>query len=86
MDPSFTKVVSFYNPYSPANNWALKSTSPAHNTGTDGTDMGPWGGSLPFVTIGGEPSLPLITDFRINNPAVPLNGKLNITVKVKKVK
>ncbi|MBN2745470.1 MAG: hypothetical protein JXR34_02005 [Bacteroidales bacterium] len=58
----------------------LTASSPAKNAGTDGTDIGPYGGTNPFVW-GGAITIPQITEMVITNPVV--NQGTNITVKVK---
>lgn len=58
----------------------LSASSPAKNAGTDGTDIGPYGGTNPFVW-GGAITIPQITEMVITNPVV--NQGTNITVKVK---
>ncbi len=85
-DPSFLKVdvTDRYNPFNVNNDYHLKSSSVGHNAGTDGTDVGPFGGSKPLTSYGGDPALPLITDFDIINVIVPQGGTLKFSVKAKK--
>ena len=85
-DPSFLKVdaTSPYDPFDVKNDYHLKTTSVGHNAGTDGTDVGPFGGSKPLLSYGGDPALPLITDFDIINVIVPQGGTLKFSVKAKK--
>ena len=65
----------------------------AQNGGTDGTDIGIYGGSYPFP-IGGasgtgfqmaqEPALPQIYELNIQNPTVAPGSSLNVEVKARK--
>ena len=85
-DPGFTSIdgTDRYSPFNPKNDYHLKSSSLGHNAGTDGTDIGIYGGSKPVKAFGGDPALPLITEFDIVNVIVPQGGKLNFSVKAKK--
>jgi hypothetical protein len=85
-DPSFLKIDpnNRYDEFSVNNDYHLKSNSVGHNAGTDGTDVGPFGGSKPLNSYGGDPALPLITEFDIVNDVVPQGGTLNFTIKAKK--
>lgn len=85
-DPVFLRVEGGF---SFANNYGLHSTSPCKNAGTDGTDIGPSGGSYPLTNvfpITGHPTIPYISQMQINGASsVPVgNSKINITVKAKK--
>ena len=71
----------YYHDFSWSYNYQLSETSPGHNAGTDGTDIGPFGGAYPISTTG-EPKLPIIELFNINNPIIPLDSVLNIHIKV----
>jgi hypothetical protein len=83
VDPQFADV-----PVAPGNifgfnfsydwDFSLTESSPGKNLGTDGTDIGLFGG-LGF-TPGGEPALPVVTSFTIINAVINPNGKLNIQV------
>lgn len=61
----------------------LKTTSPGHNAGTDGTDIGPYGGTSPFVW-GGAFSIPKVTEMIIKNPIINQGTNINVNVKAKK--
>lgn len=69
----------------------LKPGSPALTMGTDGTQIGIYGGPTPWVD-GGEgifrygtmPSqVPYVTDMDILNTAIPENGTLNVKIKAR---
>ena len=62
----------------------LTTASPGHNGGTDGTDIGPFGGIDPLVDLTGTPPVPQIKIFNINNTVVLPNTPLDIYVKAKK--
>jgi hypothetical protein len=85
-DPQFTSIQTLNYQFNPLDNYKLLATSPGHNAGTDGTDIGPYGGASPFPSspIGGEPQVPQVKNMNINNSNLPLNGNLNINVKGKK--
>lgn len=60
----------------------LQAGSPAHNEGTDGTDMGLYGSGNIFSETG-EPALPIIQNITIGNPAVQSGTNLNVTVEAR---
>ena len=61
----------------------LQASSPAKNAATDGTDIGPYGGSNPFVW-GNDMSIPKVTEMTISNPVVNQGTNINVNVKAKK--
>jgi hypothetical protein len=72
-------------------NFNLKPVSPALTMGTDGTQIGIYGGPTPWID-GGEgifrygtmPSqVPYVTDMDILNTAIPENGTLNVKIKAR---
>jgi len=66
-------------------NLRLKSSSPGKNYGTDGSDVGIYGGMYPMPNLTGEPRLPQITEFNIQNAVVPKDGTIKVQVKARKV-
>lgn len=56
-------------------NYHLKSGSPGENAGTDGTDIGVYGGSAPFKD-GGLPVIPNIKQFSVSKN--PVDGKIQV--------
>lgn len=63
----------------------LQSGSPAINYGTDGKDVGLYGGTFPIdYPLAGEPPIPQIKSMTINNNIVPPGGTLNVEVKARK--
>jgi len=66
-------------------NYQLLSSSPGKNAGTDGTDIGLYGGVAPMPGLGGVPRIPRITQFDLQYSVVPQGGSLNVQVKAKKI-
>lgn len=62
----------------------LQISSPGHNGGTDGTDIGPFGGITPLKDISGMPTIPQMMQMNITNPVIAPAGTLNVTFKAKK--
>ena len=60
----------------------LQAASPAIGAGTDGTDIGVYGGASP-IQIGGEPRLPKVIRMIIDN-VLPLDGTMHIEATAKK--
>ncbi len=52
---------------------------PGDNAGTDGKDIGLFGGAIPF-SYPGEPAIPVVRNFILENASVPVNGNLQIQV------
>lgn len=57
----------------------LKPASPGKNAGTDGTDIGLYGGSDPFNPAGPAP-VPQIELMQIKNAVVPIGGDIEVKV------
>lgn len=73
-------------------NYRIVNGSAADNAGTDGTDLGIYGGTYPFPsggTPGGGfdtsalPAIPQITDFNIQNATIQPASTLNVNVKAR---
>lgn len=76
-DPQFVRFSGdFFN-----GDYSLKPGSPGINAGTDGTDIGMFGGRGFLITM--IPGIPSVQSFIIINPTVPQNGTLNIKVEGK---
>jgi hypothetical protein len=89
IDPLFENVTN-NDTYNDTFNYRLKTGSPGKNAGTDGTDLGIYGGSYPFPSGGAigsgfdtspMPPIPQVTELNILNATVPVNGTLNVNVK-----
>ncbi|MCO5252203.1 MAG: hypothetical protein M9949_12415 [Candidatus Kapabacteria bacterium] len=61
--------------FSYAGDYRLKAGSPGEDAGTDGTDIGVYGGSSPFKT-GGLPVIPSIKTFSVSKN--PVDGKIQV--------
>ena len=62
----------------------LQTGSPAVNAGTDGTDIGIYGGMLPFE-VGANPYFPQMMEITLpSGSSVPAGGTLNVHFKAKK--
>lgn len=87
VDPLFQTITGC--DFSMLSNYRLRAGSPARNAGTDGTDIGPTGGSAPIYKyatgqLTGEPNVPQVREISIPNAAIPAGGNLNVTVKARK--
>jgi len=82
-DPLFvnpTKIKTGIYDYS--DDCHLQVSSQGHNYGTDGTDLGVYGGNFSFQMLG-ETDIPQIYFMMLTNPVVPVNGTLNVDVKAR---
>ena len=73
--------------YNDKDNYGLQSISSGKNLGTDGTDVGIYGGGYPFPNTPFPltrniplPNTPFIRNFQVNNPLIPQNGTLNVKI------
>jgi hypothetical protein len=86
LDPQFVNYPGPPAMYTYTLDLSLQATSPGHNTGTDGTDRGVYGGTGNKFTQTGEPSIAEITAFTITSPTtIPPGGSLTISVTSKVV-
>ncbi|MCH6202047.1 hypothetical protein MMU07_20895 [Aquiflexum sp. LQ15W] len=76
VNPLFVSVPN--NTFNYGNDYMLQASSQGINAGTDGTDIGLFGGI--GYTVSGEPAIPQVTLFNILNPIVPQNGNLNVRI------
>lgn len=83
-DPQFETATSSGN-FDFTKDYHLKTTSPGINAATDGTNIGIYGGSVPYVW-GGEFSIPRITLTNITNPVINQSTPINVNVKASKAK
>jgi len=67
-------------------NWNLQSTSIGKNYGTDGTDVGIYGGAYPMPNLSGAPNIPQMVSVNIQNPFVPKDGILQVNIEAKSLK
>jgi hypothetical protein len=81
-DPQFVSAPSSGS-FDFTKDYHLKTSSPGKNAGSDGTDIGIYGGTNPFIW-GGVLSIPKVTDLLISNPVVNQGTPINVNVKAKK--
>lgn len=90
-DPQFISVSNF-DSYVTTYNYRLLAGSPGHNAGTDGTDIGIYGGTYAFPSGGAAgsgfdtsplPPIPQVTSVNIQNATIQPNGSLNVQVQGK---
>jgi hypothetical protein len=74
-DPNAAHLGSDYN---------VTGASAAHNAGTDGADLGIYGGVAAMPNLSGMPAIPQMIDMNIANPVIAPAGTLNVTFKAKK--
>lgn len=62
-------------------NWNLQTGSPGYKTGTDGSDIGFYGGAYPNKNLSGMyHQIPVVKNFLIKNPVVQKNGSLKVSI------
>lgn len=81
-NPLYTNVAA--NSFSYAYDYTLQATSPGKNAGTDGKDLGIYGGAMPFVDMTGSPALPLMQSITILNPMIEVGDSLKVIIKARK--
>lgn len=81
-DPLFTNVPT--NTFSYSYDYTLTATSPGKNAGTDGTDIGVFGGIAPLVDMTGTPAIPQVKTLTILNPVISVGDSLQVIIKAKK--
>ena len=89
VDPLFVNIPVNTFDFSYGFDFHLQSSSPGINAGTDGTDIGIFGGGFPMPTnnnkITGESRLPQIYYMNILNNVIEQNTPINVTVKARKM-
>jgi hypothetical protein len=91
-DPQFLYLYSTTDHnYNDQNKYKLKSSSQGKNAGTDGKDIGIYGGQYPWpASVLTDyihcipPAIPMMQELNIQNSSVPANGTLNFSVKAYK--
>ncbi len=58
--------------------YQLQAGSTGHNAGSDGTDIGAFGGASAFVDLTGRARVPLVTTLSILNSSIGQGGSLNV--------
>jgi len=91
VDPQFVSVTNL-NTYSTTANYRLAPASAVRNAGTDGTDLGIYGGARAFPSGGAAgsgfdtsplPPIPQVTEVNILNATLQPGTPLNVNVKAK---
>lgn len=91
VDPLFVNVTNL-NAYATTFDYRLQASSTVRNAGTDGTDLGIYGGSRPFPSGGTSgsgfdtsplPPIPQVTEVNILNATLQPGTPLNVNVKAK---
>ena len=81
-NPLFTNVPT--NTFNYSYDYSLSAASPGKNAGTDGKDIGVYGGTMPFADLTGTPAIPQIKSISILNPVIPAGDSLQVIIKAKK--
>jgi len=86
VNPLFVNAPS--STFSYSYDYNLQATSPGKNAGTDGTDIGIYGGLYPFPSGGVSPyvtsplpKIPQIMEMNLINSVLPANGTLQVQIK-----
>jgi hypothetical protein len=69
---------------SSAYDYNLAAASAGNNAGTDGTDLGVYGGANPLPNLSGMPPIPQITEMNISTPVIAPGSNLGVSFKAKK--
>jgi len=83
VNPQFTNVPN--NSVNFTYNYDLAPASAGNDAGTDGTDIGIYGGVAPWPNQSGLARIPFITSFSLQFSQVPQGGTVNGTVNATKV-
>lgn len=62
-------------------NFGVQTGSPAHNAGTDGNDLGIYGGTAKVSVTGEVYNIPVVRQMILMNSNVPQNGNVNVKVR-----
>lgn len=77
-DPQFVNYPLLGGAFSWSHDYHLQATSPGINAGTDGSDIGIYGGMLPYE-LGANPRFPQMMTLTLpNGSSVPAGGTLNV--------
>ena len=84
-NPQFINYPSAGGAYSCSHDYSFPTTSPAHNAGTDASDIGITGGISPLYDFCSGPKVPTMKYITMpaNASSVPQGGTLNVTFKAK---
>lgn len=79
-DPQFVNVGNTGG-YNSSYNFTFPASSPAHNAGSDGSDLGYFGGGMRVSVIGEPQNVPVIREMDVQNGNVLQNGNVNVKVR-----
>jgi hypothetical protein len=88
INPTFVNVTNF-GAYDENANYRLQTSSPVRNAGTDGTDLGIYGGSYPFPSGGAPgggfdtsalPPVPQVTALNVENGTLAPGTQLRVRI------
>ncbi len=82
-DPEFVNYPFIGGPFSWSYDFHLEGTSPIISQGTDGSDIGLYGGLMP-IEFGSNPAIPQMIELTLPQSSVPVGGTLNVNFKAKK--
>jgi len=83
-NPQFVNYPVAGGAFSFSYNFQLQPTSPGKNAGTDGTDIGIYGGMMPYL-VGANPYVPQMMETTLpSGSSVPSGGTLNVHFKAGK--
>ena len=84
-DPKFENYPIAGGEFDYSYDFHLKTGSPGLNAGTDVTNIGIYGGSLPFE-VGANPTIPQVTEINFIDgvSSAPIGGTINVNFKAKK--
>lgn len=82
-DPEFVNYPFVGGAFSWSYDFHLEGTSPIISQGTDGSDIGLYGGLMP-IEFGSNPPIPQMIELTLPQSSVPLGGTLNVNFKAKK--
>ena len=85
-DPQFTNFPVAGDYFSYAHNFHLLAASLGHNAGTDGKDIGFYGGVFPSSTSGEVLGVPVIRQMNLQNTNVIQGGNVNVKVRSTKAR
>lgn len=85
-DPKFVNYPLAGGPFLWTYDMHLKPTSPCIGAGTDGSDIGVYGGNYPVEPFGANPNIPQMMEitFPDNQSTAPVGGTLNVHFKATK--
>ena len=84
-DPLFAGASSTSTTFDNTKDYRLQAGSPGRNAGTDGTNIGPTGGSYPWYhQLSDNGQLPYVEMLNVLNPSVAPGGTLQVRVKAQK--